>query len=231
MLLGTSNKYAAQRLYGEIHLNEFPVNFMKTGFDINMDSLYRAIKSRLTVRSTDGDGDLVQQATNFRKLKTKPSNKKSEKKNQSGKKRTRQSTTKVLTEIPFSQDLSDALEKLRFKKVVRLYDSLCGVSLVDDPVLAYVGAWTLLESLATHMGKEENDPFDHYYNRKSQNFTGADGEWKNCKSVISEIHKKGNMYKHSGVHEAMNAQQLANDFVAMETFLIHCAETKANALP
>ena len=231
VLLGTTNKFAAQRIYGEIHLDEFPVNFMKTGFDINMDSLYREIKSRISMRSSQGD--FVEQATNFRKKKASSTSTKSKTKSkkQSRTKPARPAATEALTEIRFSQDLNDALEKLPVTKHARLYISLCRISLSDDAILAYVGTWTLLESLATQMGKPDKQAFNDYYNQQSHCFTGSKEEWKNCKAVISDIHKKGNMNKHSGVYEAINAQQLASDFLTMDSFLTQCAEEIANAAP
>lgn len=70
-LYQTSNKYAAQRIYGELHLDDFPVNFMKTGFDENLTGLYRLLHSELK-----GDGrepDFISQAENFRsKTPSKP---------------------------------------------------------------------------------------------------------------------------------------------------------------
>lgn len=47
-LLGTKNKYAAQRIYGELELNDFPVDFMKTRFNDNMKDLFGEISKRLS---------------------------------------------------------------------------------------------------------------------------------------------------------------------------------------
>ena len=226
VLLGTSNKYASQRIYGEIHLNAFPVNFMKTGFDINMESLYRAIKSQITARPPDVDEDYVQQATCFRKKKAR-SDPKAKRKAKATSKRTPDGEE----QIPFSPELNKALERLRFKKLFRLYGSLCRVSLIKDPVLAYVGAWTLLESLATQMGKRPHIAFNAFYNGKLRGFVTGKGQSTECKTVIGDIHAKGNMNKHSGRYEAMNAQQLASDFPTIEKFLIHCAEAVTNGTP
>ena len=66
LILGTSNKYANQRIYGELHLNTVPVNFMKTGFDINLNGLYVRIKHAL-----EQGNNFVGQATNYRVRKNK----------------------------------------------------------------------------------------------------------------------------------------------------------------
>ena len=225
VLLGTSNKFAPQRIYGEVHLNDFPVNFMKTGFDINMESLYRAIQTEISDREPAVKENYIEQAKNFRKSKT-TAGRKAENKDQPKP----SSKGEGEKQIPFSQELNKALEKLSLKKLFRLYRSLCRVSLINDPVLAYVGAWTLLESLATHMGKQ-NTSFTAFYNAEISRLAIGRGPSNDCKNVVGDIHKKGNMNKHSGLYEAMNAQQLASDFPTIENILIHCAEKAAKATP
>ena len=234
VLLGTSNKYASQRIYGEIHLDDFPVNFMKTGFDINMYSLYRAIKTEISARLPDIVEDFVDQATYFRKNK-KTSNTKTESKTSvRNKSETEIESIQVpdaSKQIRFSSELNNALEQLSIKKLYRLYSSLCRVSLINDPVLAYVGAWTLLESLATQMGKKREIAFKGFFNSHFKDFVASKAQSSDCQSVIADIHAKGNMNKHSGVYEAMNAQQLVSDFQTIEQFLIHCAEKITKATP
>ena len=222
VLLGTSNKYAPQRIYGEITLNNFPVNFMKTGFDINMESLYRAIKSQISASPPDVLEDFIQQATYYRKKKAiQPAPPpKSPKPDVKPKTKT---TPKPQGKIPFSMELNNAMAGLKFKKLYRLYGSLCNVSLINDPVLAYVGAWTLLESLATLIGKKSNIAFDSFYNGKINGFS-AGKEKSGYKTVINDIHKKGNMNKHSATYETMNAQQLESDFPTIEMFLLYCID-------
>ncbi|MYF39096.1 MAG: hypothetical protein F4219_10120 [Gammaproteobacteria bacterium] len=168
VLLGTSNKYAPQRIYGEIHLDDFPVNFMKTGFDMNMDGLYRAIRTEISARPPDTKEDYIEQAIRFRKKKkksnttTRPKDR-SKTKPETETESEQSSDPVVLTEISFSSDLNNALAQLRVKKLYRLYDSLCHISLIRHPVLAYVGAWTLLESLATQMGKVTGIAFPSFF--------------------------------------------------------------------
>ena len=212
VLLDTSNKYAAQRIYGEITLNEFSVNFMKTGFDENMDSLYRAIKSELSARPPEVMEDFIQQATWYRKNKSTSGGT-----SKTGKPRPE-------NKIPLSTELSEKLAQLKFKKLYRLYESLCRVSLVNDPVLAYVAAWTLLESLATYLDKKTGHAFDNFYNDKINIFTKDKAKRAEYRTPIRDIHEKGNMNKHSSTYATINAQQLANDFQTIEKFLIHCAE-------
>ena len=226
VLLGTSNKYAAQRIYGELTLNECPVNFMKSGFDENMDSIYRAVRSKLIARPPDVEEDLIRQATHFRRGKVEPTSKSKTKKKPgkpSGKKSPK-STPKIEDNILFSTELNDTLAQLNNHKLHRLYESLCRVSLINDPVLAYVAAWTLLESLATLLGKGPNTAFDSFYNGKINLFTQNKTERGDYRIPIGDIHEKGNMNKHSSKYETINAQQLVSDFQSIDLFLIHCAE-------
>ena len=212
VLLGTSNKYAPQRIYGEITLNEFPVNFMKTGFDINMNSLYHAIKSQISAIPPDNLDDYVQQATNFR---TKKAGK------QTGRKPAPR--PRPLDKIPFSDDLRDKLAELEFNKLYRLYESLCNISLSEHPILAYVGVWSLLDSMATQMGKRKETAFNSFFTGNILNTSEfADTARKEIRNVINDIHAKGNMNKHSGSYQTINAQQLAGDLPVIQKFLIHC---------
>ena len=218
VLLGTANKYAPQRIYGEITLNEFPVNFMKTGFDVNMNSLYRAIKSQISARPPDVLEDFVQQATWFRKNKATSTG------------RSKHSTKqKRVDKIPFSENLRNQLSELEFNKLYRLYESLCEISLSNFPILAYVGAWSLLESLATNLGKKSKTAFNSFYNGDMLNNSPFDSMKRNeIRNVINDIHGKGNMNKHSESYETINAQQLASDFPTIKEFLLYCADQALN---
>ncbi|TDF42370.1 hypothetical protein EYS14_05990 [Alteromonadaceae bacterium M269] len=69
-LLGTVNKYAAQRIYGELHMDEFPVDFMKTNFNENLKPFYDELRSRL---QNEYNADLLFQADKFRNKEEKKS--------------------------------------------------------------------------------------------------------------------------------------------------------------
>ena len=110
----------------------------------------------------------------------------------------------------------------------RLYGSLCRISLTDHPVLAYVGAWTLLESLANYIGKDSTTEFAAFYNMKINEFTKNKTERGQYKVPIQDIHSKGNITKHSGTYDVMEARQLVADFQSIEKFLIYCAGEAVN---
>ena len=229
ILLKTSNKFSAQRLYGELTLNDFPVNFTKTDIDENIDGLYRLIRSELTGDPSTTEDDFIHQTEFYRARKSNGTSRATKKKVKTEKKKPTTSTTPiVLTQITQSQDISDLLTQLDNKKLVRLYESICGISLIDHPVLAYVGAWTLLECLSTIMGKDSGTAFDAFYNGKINEFTKDKNKRSEYKIPIKDIHSKGNANKHSGAYEAMNAQQLISDFKTMELFLIDCIQKIIN---
>ena len=213
---GTSNRYARQRFYGELHLNDFPVNFTKTGFDFNLDGLYRAIENVLQGDKAAGQPNFIDQAANYRARKSKAPGK-------DASARPRKKLKKP-DKIEYSGEIADRLERLKYSKLRRLYDSLCRISLSDHPVLAYVGCWALLESLATYAGKKHTVSFDAFYNGMANVALSSKGEKDDVKEAIGDIHKKGNCNKHSKASEAMEAGQLHNNMMVIEPLLIHCID-------
>ena len=230
ILLKTSNKYSAQRVYGEITLNDLPVNFTKTDFDGNLDLLYRLLRSELTGDSSTTEDDFIHQSEYYRAKKSTGKSRISAKKVEKGKNKLTPSRTPIVstTHIVKSQDIYSLLGQLDNKKLVRLYDSICRISLIDHPVLAYVGTWTLLECLATNMGNSSSKSFDAFYNEQLNKFTKDRSKRSEYRTPIKDIHSKGNANKHGGIYEAMNAQQLISDFNSMEPFLKYCIEITIN---
>jgi hypothetical protein len=62
-LLKTKNKFSAQRVYGELHLDSFPVDFMKTNFNENLKDFYEKINKIIT---KNYPVNLIYQADNLR---------------------------------------------------------------------------------------------------------------------------------------------------------------------
>ena len=223
ILVKTSNKFSAQRIYGEINLNDFPVNFTKTGFDEKLDGLYRVIRDELEGRATEDN--YIHQAECYRARKSKelkPKNR--DPKDNRPKPRSSPPTPKAPDHIEYSYKIYDQLKNLSSKKHARLYTSICNISLTKHPILSYVGAWVLLESLASHLGKEPIQALDAFYSEKINNFTRDKGRRSEYKTPINDIHKKGNLNKHSGTYETIDARQLVSDFKSIEPFLIFCIE-------
>lgn len=225
-ITGTKNKYGAQRIYGEIHLNEFSVNYQKTGFNEDLSGVYSKIKEILI-----NENNLIQQAGNYRVTPKNTNRSKIEGKNSYDhnyyKSQENISTPserlKTPSKIKESIVLLNSLNRGSNNKLPKLYYSLCKVSLVEHPMLMYVGAWSFLESFATLMGKGDGVDFNGYLNSKVNKFYERDkGKKNDVKLVISDIHKKGNSIKHSGNKLIVNGSQLHNDFEVLEEFLIHC---------
>ncbi len=219
ILLKTSNKYASQRFYGEISLNEFPVNFTKTDFDEDLNGLYRMLHTELSGNGSATEVNYLQQAECFRQRKSR----KSEQKKPDEQKKPVPQLPKIESQILFSSELDEMLGQLEHKKMQRLYGSLCTISLTDHPVLAYVGAWTLLESLATYMGKDSTTEFAGFYKGKINEFTKNRTERGQYRVPIQDIHSKGNTTKHSAAYDVIDARQLVSDFQSIEKFLVYCA--------
>ena len=164
ILLKTSNKFSAQRVYGELTLSDFPVNFTKTDFDDNLEGLYLKLRRILTGDPSTTEDDFIHQTECYRARKSSGTKSRGKKKSSSS------SSSKISEYIDLSQDVSSLLSQLENGKLVRLYESICKISLIDHPVLAYVGAWTLLECLATNMGKKSDKSFEAFYNEVLNQF-------------------------------------------------------------
>lgn len=221
---GTKNKYAAQRIYGEIHLNEFRVNYQKTGFDEDLSSIYKQIADLLSE-----EPNLLTQTNNYRSRKSTSSQKPPI--NIAGT-TTQQTSTKKepTTKIKKSQTIKNQLNMIHNSKLSRLYDSLCRVSLVKHPILMYVGSWTFFETISNAMCNDDNNNFKSHFNSKSNELYKGNKDKKNAvKQAISDIHTKGNCNKHSGTSQTISAKQLINDFEVLEEFIVYCLrEIKIN---
>lgn len=157
-ITGTKNKFGAQRIYGEIHLDEFSVNYQKTGFNEDLSGVYSKIREILI----DGH-NLIQQAGNYRVV---PKNTKkgqtggqdgdgSDSSQSSGNNNTsfKKEKPKTLSKIEKSNELLKALGRSKNNKLPKLYNSLCVVSLIEHPVLMYVGVWSFFRVSCHSYGK------------------------------------------------------------------------------
>ena len=229
IILGTSNKFAAQRIYGELHLNTVPVDFLKTSFDENLEGLYRAIKSKLQEKP-----NMVSQATNYRATKVK---KKSSNLGPSTKKKTKPKLEP--DKIEFSEDLHDRLDSLKNAKLKNLYRSLCQISLTSHAILAYVGMSVFFEVLSIVLGNTkpdgDKDPFDSFFSREINNFyanekrarKGSETSRKKHKKpgeahklFIKDIKTRGNINKHEAENYTTDATELRVYMKDLTPFLI-----------
>ena len=209
-LFGTKNKYAPQRVYGELHLNHCPVNYQKVAFDVDLGPLYVELKK---VLSKPDDFNFIGTAEEYRARKNKkvPKNKKRASPN----------------EIKLSPLVKEKLGAIDNDKFLKLYESLCSISLKKHAILAYVGAWSFFESLANEMGKNDGTSFVSYFKPKIDSWwreKKEKGKKNDIKEVLKDIHSKGNGCKHSGIFQMNDALQLKSDFRVLEHFIIRCVE-------
>ena len=204
-------------------MSDFPVNFTKTDFDDNLEGLYHKLRRELAGDPSTTEDDLIHQTECYRATKSSGSRKSGGKKKSSS-----SSPSKISEHIELSQDVSSLLAQLKNGKLVRLYKSICKISLSEHPVLAYVGAWTLLECLATNMGNKSDKSFEAFYNEKLNQSITDRSKRSEIRTPIKDIHSKGNANKHGGVYEAIDARQLISDFKAMEPFLKYCVDKVLN---
>ncbi len=228
ILSGTKNKYASERIYGELHLDDFEIDFMKTKFT-DIHDLYIILKKELQ------KDKFIDQVNNYRSKQDKKSNKdtpsvmsvisnkniivRSEKGQEERKKATSLSSTKIL----LVNNISDKLENLTHKKLYYLYNSLCKISLVEHPYLAYIGGWAFLDCLSCYMGKPRSTSFKSFYDSKINDWYNKNKR-NGFKNVINEIASRGNISKHDSFYELEDAKQLNKDFKTLEDFIIKCID-------
>ena len=226
VLLGTENKYASQRLYGEIHLNDFDIDFMKTKFSGDLNPFYLKLKEELQ------KNQFIDQVNYYRSKKEKESVEKFPKsasrklsdkeKTQDGQTNRKRKTLNNITKIQKSEIIHNQLVSLKKKKLYGLYNSLCTISLIEHPYLSYAGSWVFLECLASYMGKEETTSFKSFYDGKINEWYSKKEVKKRIKLVVQDIASKGNVSKHDSEYEFSDAKQLNKDFNALEEFIIKC---------
>ena len=227
IITGTINKYGAQRIYGELNLNHCAINYQKTAFDLDLNPLYEKLKEELK--------DLLRTADTYRARENKNDKSNSDKKVKEGGKDKSSSDKEVPqnkkrtspNEIKLSPLVKEKLGAIDNDKFLKLYESLCSISLKKHAILAYVGTWSFFESLANEMGKNDGTSFVSYFIPKIDSWwreKKEKGKKKDIKDVLKDIHSKGNGCKHSGIFQLDDAKQLKIDFRVLEHFIIRCIE-------
>ena len=267
LLFKTKNKYAPQRMYGELNLSNFKVNFMKTGFDDDLDEVYEHIHDLLK-----GDGELnnfIKQVNYFRstRLNTKiatnsttsdnfPDSSKDtkstdisnggnapnggtftkhQKNNDKATNKLNEPTfsnTKNWTRIKKSEALISKLNVLNSKKLSNLYNSLCIISLIEHPTLAYVGAWSFMESLCCQLSNMTNrtykGDFQSFINSRIKSLSPNMPHKTSIRSAMADIADTGNATKHDSSFYKESAKQLAINFETLEPVLIALIDKAIN---
>ena len=232
ILFKTKDKFAGQRLYGELHLDDFEIDFMKTKFKENLDPLYRKLKEELKKEH------FIEQIDYYRSRKDKKSNKETSDieqttsskefitRQKNGKEKRKKTTSISKINILSSEKIKNQLEKLEKKKLFHLYNSLCEISFTKHSYLAYIGSSAFLEGLSIIMGKSnDKESFYAFFGNKLNHwnqYKKSKQTKKRIHSAIEEIHKKGNFSKHDFEYEFSDAKQLYNEFKVLENFIIDC---------
>ena len=208
------------------------VDFMKTKFSGDLNPLYVKLKEELQKNK------FIDQVNYYRSTRDKKSVEKSSKSSSEqslyrgivtrgpkGQIRTRKKPLNNITKIQKSEKIENQLYQLSSKKLYHLYKSLCTISLVEHPYLAYIGSWAFLECIAVVMGKNNPQSFDAFYGNKLNNWEKLKDEKeikKRIHDAIKQIHSKGNFSKHDFNYEFSDAKQLHNELKVLEDFVIKC---------
>lgn len=242
ILLETKNKYASQRLYGEIHLDNFEVNFMKTKFIDDLTPLYDSLKQELQ------KDRFIDQVKNYRSKKSQENPQEiieTSKETsddivirtpggQTKKKRALNAITHDIThditnninrtKIEKHELIDLKLSNLQKPKLHSLYKSLCKISLIRHPYLAYIGSWAFFEGLSILMKKNTRESFTAFFNNKSNEWYNDREKKKRIQNAIKEIHAKGNFSKHDPEYDFSDAKQLHHEFKILEKFIVKCID-------
>ncbi|MEP6224303.1 hypothetical protein, partial [Marinobacter sp.] len=109
------------------------------------------------------------------------------------------------------------------KKPYRLYRSLCVISLVNHPILMYVGAWSFFEILARKCGNSGDD-FTAFFSQQAQRWGFSKEDKKTFNVRLKHVSENGNIVKHHHDSMQVSAIQLANDFEVLEPLIVAALE-------
>ena len=126
--------------------------------------------------------------------------------------------------IKSSPTIKKSLSRLDNDKFLKLYVSLCSISLQEHPILAYVGTWSFFDSLATEMGRTDRMSFPKYFESEMSSWQKEKGKKNDIKTILNDIRNKGNCCKHSDNYQVSDALQLQYDFRVLEDFIVYCIE-------
>ena len=219
----TKNKYASQRIYGELDLEGFTVNYQKNGFSDNLKPMYKKIKEQLK--------DLLEQADNYRiKNKGNKSNTDPDPNPTSRPSKTKHPPNDTIEE---DTEITEKLKQMDLKKMEDLYRSLCGLSLKKHPILMNIAAWTFLEVLVKIYQDLKNfnkdklpDIIETMIKDAVSNKVFKQQEGNTISRKINGIREEANIDKHDKEYAPENASNLKPIFKhkAIKKFIIWCLD-------
>lgn len=259
-LVGTPNKHAPSRFYAELHMDGLPVSNNKGEFIYDENLFLRTLNNHPGVKeyieqAENYRANAVGKSDKYEHLKTideynqltgrKAGNQSNDstkgpvKKKQTKPKNKKKNSPPPIAEAPnhigYSPDIARDLESLGYNKLNAFYASLGRISLKDEPILAYVAAWSFLESLAKALGMGSGVEFPAFFNgfviNKYYDSKEKKLEAKPIKQALTDISQKGNLNKHYADYYSVNAQQLVVDFDNLEVLIeLAVNEYKSTAL-
>ncbi len=224
-ITGTMNKYGAQRIYGELDLEGFAVNYQKNGFNENLDLVYDNLESILKKGH-----NLIDQANNYRVSTSieeiddkffEKFNIKISKTNYTKK----ESKDKLSNGIIRSEIIMDLTQRMESQKLYSLYNSLCKISLRTNAILMPIAACSFLEVLAKLMKEELIEKSTQEAINFLQNKVKLKYSKEKSKTAIEfmrRIHYDANTSKHNPTYTSDNAIELRPMFAHLEEFIIWC---------
>ena len=123
--------------------------------------------------------------------------------------------------IEKNKDLVDAINNLDIAKYNALYQSLLDIDVQIHPLLAVVGIWSLLDSLAHHLNPKLTSDFVSYFNGKLDIETLGREERKVIRAIFEWFLMEGNFNKHSGNYATINGLEICQKFNQIQIHIAH----------
>ena len=128
--------------------------------------------------------------------------------------------------IGYSQEIQDALDKVKSTKLQSLYYSICNIPLEDHTPLITIGVWSLLESLTALVERNSSTDFPSFLSSsKLESYgLGSKKDTKGLRDVISRIADQGNITKHHDTAANFSPAQLATDMDVLSLLIVKLIE-------
>ncbi len=140
----------------------------------------------------------------------------SQKKKQSRK--TRPRPPEVPQTLHHDQALYDSLKKIKNRKLIEIYYSICSIELESHPVLISVGVWSFFECLSAMAGRNDGIPFTGFLSKSFiQNECGQTKDAaKAVVTAVEAISRRGNESKHHLYAGSYDPKEINNNWVVTQ---------------
>ena len=190
------------------------------------DLLDKTIGSRDNSERIESYGRTLSQTDGIAKSRVKPTSlvaAPTKRKGGGTTKRTKRRPVKKITQLPYDDEVAEALERLGEQKLVSLYNSVTFIKFAQHTPLLTVGLWSMLESLAARAGASSD--FQAFFNKnRVKNNYGLGDDWSDISQALRRISELGNMTKHHKRGASYNGEQLASDLSVLRELILKCVE-------